>query len=120
MPLRKRIEPPYYKVVEGVKKYTYKALLTQSGTNAPIAEVLENTLGNIVWNYETTGVYSGNLVNGFPVEKTSLNIQLQSKNSTSIIYYGDENTIFVETIGETSVNGILDKTAVEIIKYENI
>jgi len=29
---------------------SYVALLTQSGTNAPVATVLENTIGDIVWS----------------------------------------------------------------------
>jgi hypothetical protein len=37
----------------------YTALLTQSGTNAPVATVLENTLGgDIVWSYDSIGTYS--------------------------------------------------------------
>ena len=36
----------------------YTALLTQSGTAAPVATVLENTIGNITWVYEGVGQYS--------------------------------------------------------------
>jgi len=44
-------ETPQYKV--------YTALLSQSGTSAPVATVLENTLGfDILWQYSTVGVYS--------------------------------------------------------------
>lgn len=36
----------------------YRALLTQSGTDAPTAVVLENTLGDtLVWTYEESGSY---------------------------------------------------------------
>jgi hypothetical protein len=35
----------------------YVALLTQSGTNAPVATVLENTIGTISSAYITVGVY---------------------------------------------------------------
>lgn len=42
---------PKYKV--------YTALLTQTGTDAPVATVLENTLGgDIVWSYKQTGLYT--------------------------------------------------------------
>jgi len=35
----------------------YTALLTQSGTDAPVAKVLENTLGTVTFIYEGTGLY---------------------------------------------------------------
>jgi hypothetical protein len=44
---------------EIIKPYkVYTALLTQTGTNAPVATILENTLGvNIVWTRLSTGFY---------------------------------------------------------------
>jgi hypothetical protein len=36
----------------------YTALLTQTGTDAPVATVLENTLGDITFGYISAGVYS--------------------------------------------------------------
>ena len=44
---------------EDVKPYkVYTAVLTQTGTNAPVATILENTFGeNIVWSYGGTGTY---------------------------------------------------------------
>lgn len=45
----------------------YKALLTQSGTAAPVATVIENTLGGtVVWSRDSAGVYYGTLVGAFP------------------------------------------------------
>jgi len=49
---------PTYKV--------YTALLTQSGTDAPVATVLENTLGiNLTFSYLGVGVYTVNNPNGW-------------------------------------------------------
>jgi hypothetical protein len=48
----------------------YTALLNQVGTSAPTAEILENTIGNIVWSREGIGRYNANLINGFPINKT--------------------------------------------------
>ena len=56
--------------VETNKKKVYKALLTQSGTAAPTAVVLENTLGDIVWGYSTTGTYTATLSGAFTENKT--------------------------------------------------
>lgn len=49
----------------------YKALLTQTGTDAPVATVLENTLGGtIVWSYFNAGNYIGTLAGAFTANKT--------------------------------------------------
>ena len=44
----------------GVK--VYRALLTQTGTDAPVATVQENTLGaDVTWDYDDAGIYLGTL-----------------------------------------------------------
>ena len=44
----------------------YTALLTQTGTNPPVATVLENTLGvNLTFSYLAIGVYTINNLNGW-------------------------------------------------------
>lgn len=44
----------------------YVALLSQSGTDAPVATVLKNTLGGVpVWSYSSVGVYNAELSNAF-------------------------------------------------------
>jgi hypothetical protein len=48
----------------------YRAILNQSGTNAPVATVLENTIGNIVWSRNSPGTYSATLVGAFQANKT--------------------------------------------------
>jgi hypothetical protein len=60
------IPQPTYKV--------YTALLTQVGINAPVATVLENTIGNITWTYQSTGSYTGNLISAFPLNKTYFSV----------------------------------------------
>jgi len=59
----KEAATPKYKV--------YTALLTQTGTDAPVATVLENTLGyNITWGYSNVGVYTAiGLPNTFEDDK---------------------------------------------------
>ena len=48
----------------------YTALLSQSGTNAPVATVLENTLGGtVVWTYSSAGSYRATLAGAFPANK---------------------------------------------------
>lgn len=56
----------------GVKSYV--ALLTQTGTDAPVATVLENTLGGtVVWTYAAGGRYDGTLAGAFTANKTAVN-----------------------------------------------
>lgn len=56
--LPKMLEEILGRLVPQEPKYkVYTALLNQSGTDAPVATVLENTLGNIVWSYDDIGSY---------------------------------------------------------------
>lgn len=51
-------------VAEATEPKVYVALLTQSGTNAPVATVLKNTLGSeVVWSYTFAGTYNGATTN---------------------------------------------------------
>ncbi|OUL63090.1 hypothetical protein [Flavobacterium sp. AJR] len=61
----------------------YVALLTQTGTNAPVATVLENTLGNtIVWSRSSAGVYHGTLAGTFIVGKTTMSASVTTSGSS--------------------------------------
>src|SRR5687767_6514065 len=52
----------------------YKAILTQSSTSAPVATVLQNTLGGtVVWTYNGVGDYTGTLTGVFIDGKTIVN-----------------------------------------------
>lgn len=55
----------------GASYLVYTALLTQSGTDAPVATVLENTLGGtVVWSYLDIGRYTATLSGAFTSAKT--------------------------------------------------
>jgi len=72
----------------------YAALLTQSGTDAPTATVLENTLGGtVVWTRDDTGLYTGTLAGAFPATKTGVPPIGTNQNVT-------EQTTFVLTLFE--------------------
>ena len=59
----------YIGVFRTKKTKKYIALLTQEGTNAPVATVLENTLGGtVVWSYQGSGAYQAYLAGGFQDE----------------------------------------------------
>lgn len=135
-----------YMNVDGVnKKYVadngvkvYRALLTQSGTDAPVATVFENTFGeNIVWTYEGPGVYNAGLESGDPMTTTENKIFVMiGANQTAS--FGPDETSLVGVIagfqrpfevgeygvqvvtgeaGNDFVDGVLKYTQIEILLY---
>lgn len=60
-----------YAVEWATEPKVYIALLSQTGTNAPVATVLKNTLGGIVvWTRDDVGQYKGTLLSAFTENKT--------------------------------------------------
>jgi hypothetical protein len=108
----------YYSLddIRGYKVYT--ALLSQSGTDAPTAVVLENTIGNIWFTYSEQGFYKiKNDSNLFITGKTFFYIAQFSPDSSSsfALFIGDENTMNIEAL-----NGFDDSllnTSIEIRVY---
>jgi hypothetical protein len=49
---------------------SYVAILSQTGTNAPVATVIKNTIGEITWSYITVGGYAANSNYLFTTNKT--------------------------------------------------
>ena len=57
----------------GTGYLVYTAILNQSGTDAPVANVLQNTLGGtVVWARDGAGSYTATLSNAFTENKTFL------------------------------------------------
>ncbi|MEE8565853.1 MAG: hypothetical protein V3S79_05660 [Candidatus Thermoplasmatota archaeon] len=87
--------------VSPVKKKVYVATLTQSGTNPPVAEVLENTLdGTPVWSRNVAGSYYMTLTGAFTEGKTVVYHNTTGTENDSIIhaYWEDVDTIYYETL----------------------
>lgn len=55
----------------GLASKYYTVLLSQSGTEAPTAKDLDNTLGRIVWARTGTGTYTATKAGAFRKDKTS-------------------------------------------------
>jgi hypothetical protein len=94
----------------------YTATLTQTGTDAPTGEVLQNTLGyEISWLYDSVGYYYSN------VSSFNLNSLVFIQNNTGI---DNGYTNITATISGnyvviyTNTDGILNKTPIEIRVYE--
>ena len=77
----------------------YKALLTQTGTDAPVATVLANTLSGLpVWSRSGIGQYRLTLTDEFPQAKTFCLVN-QDANGTYLIYTVNSNTMQLESAG---------------------
>lgn len=74
----------------GASYLVYTALLSQSGTSAPTATVLENTLGGtVVWSRVSAGKYKATLTGAFTVSKTWLsptNVNNVDPEATGLIF----------------------------------
>jgi len=111
----------------GVTPLIYKALLTQTGTNAPVATVLQNTLGGtVVWSYGGVGDYLATLAGAFPQNKTliisgaTVNIPFGGNtNATAYLFWDSVNTIGLYSQDGTGVatNNILNYTSILIEVY---
>ena len=100
----------------GYKVYT--ALLTQEAGAAPVATVLQNTIGGTVtWTRPgTAGVYTATIVNGvFTANKTMVFINNGSASSTNNIEWASNTTTTV--IIDTTVDTVLAAASIEIRVY---
>jgi hypothetical protein len=98
----------------------YTALLTQSGTNAPVATVLENTLGaTITWSYVGVGQYYATASSTVFTAGKTTGI-LSNSSSTGINAFVNISTTVFNTVTTSSgvaANNELVKNMVEIRVY---
>jgi len=90
----------------------YVALITQSGTDAPVATVLKNTLGGtVVWTYDS-GDYLGTLVGAFTENKTVIFIGTNDAGAGyGQLWYSDD------IIGITNTSGYAYLVPIQILVY---
>ena len=74
----------------------YTALLTQTGTNPPVATVLENTIGNIWFTYVSIGSYEIESDGLFIQDKTYFNGASSNYGSDSVtLNFNYQNDSFI-------------------------
>jgi len=104
----------------GASYKVYTALLTQTGTNAPVATVLENTLGaTITWSYVGVGQYYATASSAVFIAGKTAGI-LSNSSSTGInAFVNISTTVFntVTTLSGVASNNELFKNMVEIRVY---
>jgi len=103
----------------------YNAILTQSGTSAPVATVLQNTLGgNVTWTYVNLGAYNATLTGAFIAGKTTVTCSNLWGNFSVQPYPNYEESTFpnfiqilnIDSTSGSQVNGI-NKVVIEIKVY---
>ena len=100
----------------------YRALLSQSGTDAPTAVVLENTIGNIVWTYDSLGNYVGTLASAFPANKVWLFTINNGFNSVTAGFFLDrytDNSVLLTT-GQYAINGVNPGDPIQMINTDGL
>jgi hypothetical protein len=93
----------------------YSALISQSGTDAPTAIVLENTLGTITFTYNNTGQYRINSDNLFTSNKTWTSIAYNDVVNPDIYILRINNNLCWFNVA--SGNDSLFNTSIEIRVY---
>lgn len=97
------------KAVTGRPYKIYTAIFSHFSTDAPTVEVLENTIGNIVWSRNAEGDFAGTLAGAFPANKTIAFIQpaRHEHGGTTLrsatIYWNTEDNVMV-LIGSMGVD----------------
>jgi hypothetical protein len=115
----------YLKDITNANHYVYRALLTQTSTNAPVARVLNaadgDFLGKPVCAYVSPGVYTMTLAGAFPSTLTEIVLGKASLvgDGTKSIYAvrTSDNVITISTfsgVGATAANDILTDYPIEI------
>ena len=104
---------------------SYVATLTQSGTTAPVANVVQNSLlGNPaepVWSYVGVGDYLLTMANAFPTAGDTIIFtgSAVAAGQTIVAAWISVNTISVKTYSaaDAAANGVLTNSAFEITVY---
>jgi len=100
-----------------IKPYKiYISLLTQIGKNAPVAIVLENTLGGtVVWSRNTHGNYTGTLIGALTLNKTVGSVQ--SNNSNRPLSFSANHSANSFEISTNGADDILVNATIEVRVY---
>jgi hypothetical protein len=112
----------------GPSYLVYTALLTQSGTSAPVATVLENTLGgNPVWARGGQGSFNITLSGAFPIGKTIIFLTIRGDDAdgriiAEINYNSSPNAnqrgfVFKNASTNLNADGIGTLSSIEIRVY---
>jgi len=110
------LEIPYYK---------YAVTVTQTGANAPVATILNNTLGTVTWARTSAGTYTATTTGLFTLGKTlpNSNVETITVESTgakisAVRTSANVITITTKTSEDTLTDGLLTDRYIEFIVYK--
>jgi lysophospholipase L1-like esterase len=103
-----------------VQPLKYVALVSQGGTSAPTATVLENSLhGIVVWTRQSTGIYLATLSGAFTASKTIVTYGNSVIDTMITGYSNTVNTVAISTSTALNVlkDGALSSATIKIEVY---
>jgi len=113
-----------YFIATGTTPNNWGAAALNYNEGAPVATVLENTIGNIWFEYNDIGQYSANSNNLFTIDKTIIDIDAygQDGNAQGLALIAnttlnDINKITIYTSKGVQTDSILQKNRIEIRVY---
>jgi len=111
---------PGFTANSSVNYKEYVAKLSQSGTAAPTAVIVSNSLGVITWTRNTAGAYQGTLTGAFTDQDKVVLIMGSTRDGyASFLEWNNADSIgiFVEDFSETGADNSLNDTSVIIRVY---
>ena len=110
----------------GASYLVYTALLSQSGTDAPVATVLENTLGvTVTWSYGNvgsyTGTYSATLSGDIYVDEKKRYLVFPFDGAITMSLSSNSTVIDISTfdhVNETGIDGAMTSVPIQIRLYQ--
>lgn len=97
----------------------YTALLNQTGTSAPLATILENTVGAIVWTRTDVGQYEATLANAFLDGKAWCIASTTNGGNLVKFYRANDSALIMLTYDSSNVisDEVLINHSIEIRAY---
>jgi len=99
----------------------YVGLISQRGTSVPIIEILDNTIGDIVFSIdpeEPTGSFLATLTGAFTLDKTWVMVYPITTGKLQISRIDNDNlSILTYNSSGVLANGVLNDTPIEIRVY---
>jgi hypothetical protein len=95
----------------------YKAAITQSGTANPTANILDNSIGDVVWTRVETGNYIGTLSGAFPPSSTLAIISAYENKGLSIAAKTNLIQIYTYNDSGAAADGVLQGVSILIEVY---
>ena len=100
-------------------KSVYRVLISQTGVLAPTVVESVNTIGAIVWTYNSIGYYIGTLAGAFPQATTFTFIGTGRNNSDQVLCYrSTDNVIHVKTFTAGAAADVLLSNVTLLIEVD--